>query len=84
VVLFRAAVTAVPEVAVATVSTLRQRLWKVGAVVVTSARRIWFHVSATWPQRGLWGRVLAEVRSFVVQLRDGARAGTGAAGARPR
>ena len=35
VVLFREAAAAMPEVATATVSTLRQRLWKVGAVVVT-------------------------------------------------
>src|SRR5262249_58866589 len=44
VVLFREAVAAVPEVATASVSTLRQRLWKVGAVVVTTARRVWLHL----------------------------------------
>jgi hypothetical protein len=67
VVLFREAVAAVPEVATATVSTLRQRLWKIGAVVVTSVRRIWFHLSETWPYRELWGRVLAAVQAFVRQ-----------------
>jgi hypothetical protein len=71
VVLFREAVAAVPEVATATVSTLRQRLWKIGAVVVTSARRIWFHLSETWPYRELWGRVLAAVRAFVGQMGTG-------------
>jgi hypothetical protein len=65
VVLFREAVAAVPEVATASVSTLRQRLWKVGAVVVTGVRRIRFHLSETWPNRGLWGRVLAAVQAFV-------------------
>jgi Transposase DDE domain group 1 len=66
VVLFREAVAAaVPEVATATVSTLRQRLWKVGAVVVSGARRVVFHLSETWPCWGLWGRVLAAVRAFV-------------------
>jgi hypothetical protein len=40
VVLSREAVAAVPEVAPARVSTLRQRLWKLGAVVVTGGRRI--------------------------------------------
>ena len=35
VVLFREATAAVPEVATATVTTLRQRLWKVGAVLLT-------------------------------------------------
>jgi Transposase DDE domain group 1 len=67
VVLFREAAAAVPEVATATVSTLRQRLWKVGAVVVTGARRIWFHLSECWPGWPVWGRVLSAVRAFVGQ-----------------
>jgi Transposase DDE domain group 1 len=71
VVLFREAAAAVPEVATATVSTLRQRLWKVGAVVVTGMRRIWFHLSESGPGREVWGRVLSAVRSFVEQLRGG-------------
>jgi hypothetical protein len=49
VVLFRAAVAGVPEVATATVSTLRQRLWKLAARVVTSPRRIWLPLSERWP-----------------------------------
>ena len=68
VVLFREAAAAVPEVATATVSTLRQRLWKVGAVLVTSPRRLWLHLSETWPSRGLWARVQAAVSTFVQQL----------------
>jgi hypothetical protein len=68
VVLFREAVAAVPEVATASVSTLRQRLWKLGAVVVRGVRRIWLHLSETWPARDLWGRVLAAVQSFVDRL----------------
>jgi hypothetical protein len=71
VVLFREAVAAVPEVATASVSTLRQRLWKIGAVVVTGVRRIWFHLSETWPYRELWGRVLAAVQAFVRQMPAG-------------
>jgi hypothetical protein len=71
VVLFREAVAAVPEVATATVSTLRQRLWKIGAVVVTGVRRIWLHLSETWPYRELWGRVLAAVQAFVSQVPAG-------------
>jgi hypothetical protein len=69
VVLFRQANAAVPEVATAQVSTLRQRLWKVGAVVCVAARRITFHLCATWPGRELWGRVQAAVTSFVSRLR---------------
>lgn len=74
VVLFREATAAVPEVATATVSTLRQRLWKVGAVVETSARRISLHVSASWPGRDVWRRVQAAVAAFVAALRVGPRA----------
>jgi len=69
VVLHREAVAALPEVARAEVGTLRQRLWKVGAVVKTSTRRIWFHVSATWPHRELFVRVYQAVRQFTQGLR---------------
>jgi hypothetical protein len=68
VVLFREASAAVPEVATASVSTLRQRLWKVGAVVRVSARRVWLRVSATWPGRALWQRVAEAVRAFLGSL----------------
>jgi DDE family transposase len=68
VVLHREAAAAVPEMAKAEVSTWRQRLWKVGAVVLTSARRIWFHFSESWPYRDLWVRVHEAVTAFVSQL----------------
>jgi hypothetical protein len=67
VVLFREATAAVPEAATASVGTLRQRLWKVGAVLVTGARRIWLHVSETWPQQELWVRVQEAVQVFVAR-----------------
>src|SRR5579871_6718240 len=57
VVLFREAAAEVAEVATASVSTLRARLWKVGALVVVGARRIAVRVSASWPGAGLWARV---------------------------
>jgi hypothetical protein len=69
VVLFREAAAAVPEVATASVSTLRQRLWKVAALVVSSARRIWLRVSEIWPNRDLWLRVQAAVTAYVAQWR---------------
>jgi hypothetical protein len=65
VVLFREATATVPEVATASVATLRQKLWKVGAVLVTRGRRIWLHVSATWPGQALWRRVHEAVATFV-------------------
>ena len=68
VVLYRQAAASVPEVAKAEVSTLRQRLWKVGAIVRTSVRRISFHFSETWPNRELWVRVHQAVMEFIEQL----------------
>jgi hypothetical protein len=74
VVLHREATAAIPEVAKAEVSTLRQLLWKVGAVVKTSVRRIWFHFSATWPQRSLFVRVYQAVGHFIQSLQGEAPA----------
>jgi hypothetical protein len=68
VVLHREATAALPEVAKAEVSTLRQMLWKAGAVVKTSVRRIWFHFSETWPHRDLFVRVYQAVQHFVQSL----------------
>lgn len=73
VVLYREAAAAIPEVATATVSTLRQRLWKVGAVLVSGPRRLWLHVSQTWPGRALWEQVHRAVTVFVEQVREGLR-----------
>ena len=68
-VLFRAAVATVPEVATARVRTLRPRLWKVGAVLERQRRRVVRPVSATWPYQELWRRGAATVASFVNRLR---------------
>jgi Transposase DDE domain group 1 len=65
VVLFREAVSGIEEVCRATVSTLRTRLWKVGAAVSRGVGELCFHVSATWPWRELWCRVHRAVASFV-------------------
>jgi hypothetical protein len=83
VVLFREANAAVPEVATAQVSTLRQRLWKVGAVVCVGVRRITFHLCATWPGRELWGRVQAAVAAFVGRVQEGATPAIPEGGALP-
>ena len=72
VVLHREATKAIPEVATAEVSTLRQRLWKVGAVVQTSVRRIWFYMSTTWPHRRLFVQVYEAIQHFVQRLRPAA------------
>jgi Transposase DDE domain group 1 len=68
VVLLREAAAAVPEVATAKVATLRSRLWKVGAWVEEKAGRIWFHMSAAWPDRELWERVQVEIERYAAGL----------------
>lgn len=77
VVLLREAAAAVPEVATATVNTLRSRLWKVGAWVEKKARCIWFHVAEEWPGRELWERVQTAVATFVEALPGRTTAGAG-------
>ena len=67
-VLFREANAAVPEVAEHTLQTVRARVFKVGAVVKTSTRKIWFHASATWPGRAAFGRICAAVNAFTTRL----------------
>jgi hypothetical protein len=69
VVLFREATAGVPEVATATVSTLRQRLLKVGAVLVTGGRRLRLRVAHAWPYRAVWLRVQTAIGAFVQGLR---------------
>jgi hypothetical protein len=79
VVLFRAANAKVPEVTRAEVSTLRQRLWKVPAVLRTSARRVVLRLAAGWPFREVFGRVLEAVGAFVGRLTRGQAGGVAAA-----
>jgi Transposase DDE domain group 1 len=68
VVLHREATASIPEIAQAEVNTLRQRLWKVGAVVKSSVRRIWFHISTSWPNRRLFERVYVAVQQYLASL----------------
>jgi hypothetical protein len=70
VVLHREATAAIPEVARAEVNTLRVRLWKIAAVVKTSVRRIWFHISSHWPYRELWLQVQHALTAFVEAVRQ--------------
>jgi hypothetical protein len=72
VVLFREATAEVPEVATASVATLRQRLWKVSAVVVTRARRVYVHLSSSWLYQEVWQRVQTAVEQYVRRWCGGA------------
>lgn len=67
-VLHREATAAIPEVSRANVATVRNTLFKVGALVKTSVRRIWFHISATWPHRELFLRVHEALHQFLAAL----------------
>lgn len=79
VVLFREANALVPEVARAEVSTLRQRLWKVPAVLASGARRLVLRLSRDGPYREVFGRVLEAVSAFVRRLVGGPTEGAAAA-----
>ncbi len=67
--LFREACANVEQVARAQVGTLRSMLWKVGAVVKTTAKQIRFHFSSHWPHQQLFDNVLRAVRQFAARLR---------------
>lgn len=67
-VLFKEANADVPEVAQHQLETVRSRLFKIGAVVETSMRRVWFHLSSSWPGRDLLGRVCQAVEHYAASL----------------
>ena len=46
----------------ANVTTLRLQLFKVAARVERTARRLWFHLSSSWPHRGLFVAAHAAIR----------------------
>jgi len=52
-VLFRRLVLGGTALASATIATIRLRLLKVGARVVRSVRRLWFHIASGWPGQAL-------------------------------
>lgn len=68
VILHREATASIAEVATAQVSTLREKLWKVGAIVKTSVRKIWLHFSQTWPHRALWQQVYQAICAYTARL----------------
>jgi hypothetical protein len=68
VVLFREASDSLPEMVTAEVSTLRSTLFKVGAVVNTSSRRIWFHFSSPWSGRSLLIHVCDMIDTIAASL----------------
>lgn len=68
-VLFREANAAVPEIARAELPTAQARLFKVGALVECSVRRIWVRFSTTWPFRSVFQRACDAVEQFASEVR---------------
>jgi len=68
-VLFREAHARGPEVAKLEVRTARAQLFKVGAIVHTSVRRILFQFSSTWPMQDTFRRACNAVAVFTAEVR---------------
>lgn len=66
--LFREANAQTPEVATMEVGTARTRLYKAGARVQATHRRIWFRVADHWPGAELLTRAAAAVKAHVAEL----------------
>lgn len=66
--LFREANAQTPELKTMQVGTARTRLFKAGAVVQASHRRIWFHFASHWPGQALFTAAIQAVQSYVTQL----------------
>lgn len=68
--LFREANAQTPELKKMEVGTARTRLFKVGALVQATHRRIWFHVASHWPGRDLLVAATEAVRRHINELHD--------------
>ncbi len=62
--LFRLRVLAGTALATATLGTVRLRLLKLGARVVRSVRRWWFHLATGWPGQPLFAHAVRELRTI--------------------
>lgn len=63
-------ISAAKELARMEVGTARVRLFKVGAQVKATHRRIWFHVASHWPGRHLLTSAIRAVSEHVENLHD--------------
>jgi len=66
--LFREANAKTPQVKTMEVGTARSRLFKVGAIVKATHRRIWFHIASHWPGRDLFIAATDAVRQHIQKL----------------
>ena len=67
-VLFRRAVLGGTELATSTIATVRLRLFKVGAQVRRSFRRLWFHLASGWPGQPFFLQVAARLGTLCTPL----------------
>lgn len=63
-VLFRRHVLRGTQLATATINSVRLRLFKVGARVHRTARRLWFHFATGWPGQPLFCEVLSRLATI--------------------
>jgi hypothetical protein len=68
--LYREANAETPEVATMEVGTARTRLFKIGALVQATHRRIWFQLSSHWPGRRMLIATVEAVQRYIGRLRD--------------
>ena len=68
--LFREANVKTPEIGKMEVGTARARLYKAGALVVTSTRRVWFRIASHWPGGRLFAQATQAVQAHVQRLHD--------------
>jgi len=66
--LFREANEHTAEIARRQLASVRPLVFKVGALVEPTVRRVWFHLSSTWPGRDLFIRVCQAVSEFTQRL----------------
>jgi len=70
-VLFREANAETEELRTMEVGTARVRLFKVGAIVRATHRRIWFQLASHWPYARWLQRAVAAVTSYVTTCTNG-------------
>jgi len=68
--LFREANAQTPEVKTMEVGTARSRLFKAGAEVKATHRRIWFHIASHWPGRDLFIAATDAVQKYIHILQE--------------
>ena len=59
------------ELSQAQYPTIRTRLFKVGALIQVTTRRVWTHFSSSYPYRELFGQVLSNLRRAAEKFSNG-------------